>query len=68
MVGSLNINEAKNIRTKHYKAEPNCAESLRNYPSLLPEIITFLDYFNDKNTRAKLHKASTTCKTPNIRY
>ena len=26
----------------------SCAESLRNYQSLLREIITFLDYFNDK--------------------
>ena len=26
----------------------SCAESLRNYQLLLREIITFLDYFNDK--------------------
>ena len=26
----------------------SCAESLRNYQSLLREIITFLAYFNDK--------------------
>ena len=26
----------------------SCAESLQNYQSLLREIITFLDYFNDK--------------------
>ena len=29
----------------------SCAESIRNYQSLLLEIITFLDYFNDKVLR-----------------
>ena len=61
MVGRLCINEAKIIDANRCEAETN---SLRNYQSLLREIITFLDFFNEKILGVKLHNASTMCKTP----
>ena len=61
MVGRLCIHEAKIIDANRCEAE---TKSLRNYQSLLREIITFLDFFNEKILGAELHNASTMCKTP----
>ena len=48
MVGRPYINEAKSWMQIAMRPNQSCAKSPRNYQSLLREIITFLDNFNDK--------------------